>query len=240
MAEGAELRYDLDTNSKVSRIDTDYTTGLAGQISANLDAAVSSRASATQATDIETDTQDIQTRIGNSDDAASASVSDAGQSIFARLRYIYTALDAAITAAIASIKGVGNRTISEVYDLVTTSADPFRLTAFKKATGTAQSFVANTWVDAYAPGVVAKDTELAGIQITRSGTVTGAAWRIVDGADAKLWPFDDQLDLRSGRLEELQTLVRIPVGTAYKVQVWCTATTGGQATVDRVDYVEHG
>lgn len=265
---GVEYRYDKDTNEKVVRIDTDYTTGRATNLD-NLDQAITTTQSnimgggglgsnlsaiydytstingnLTQVVGI---VEGLEQNVGASADAASESMSDPSKSIFARLRYIYNTLlyegGVSMAAAVASIKGLSDRSNTEVYDLVNAASNPFRLTSYTTKSGSAVSYIDLTWVDIYSSGALSKDTEITGINITNSGPLTGDVFRITlaDGS-TKVFPYGASNSIGSlpAKLQEFQFPVRIPSDQQYKVQVYCTTAAARTATLTELDVIEVG
>lgn len=218
MAEGVEYRYDQDNNTKITRLHDDYTTGRATNLD-NLDAAVSSRA--TQAS--------VDTIDGIVDD------------ILLDTAQIDSRVDQSLSQTEDNIRGASNRDLTEVYDAVTSGSNPFKLTTYSTVSGAVENFIASTWVDVYSSGALAKDTEITGVKIDTVGSVTDPVWRITltDGT-TKIFPYAASINVRDNKLEEFQFPVRVPDGQGYKIQVNCSATSGGTAQLVEADIISHG
>lgn len=225
-----EYRFDLDTNTKVTRIDLDYTSARAANLD-NLDSSISSRSSQVSVDNLQATANNIESAVtiidGNVDSIKATVDSN---------------LDQAISATESNIRGASNRDITEVYDLVNGTSNPFRLTTFKTVSGASTAYVASTWVDIYDSGILTKDTEIAGIQIDNTvGSPVSPVFRITlsDGT-TKIFPFGASNDVKSGKLKEIENLIRVPAGQGFKIQVNCTQANSASATLVELDIIEHG
>lgn len=259
---GVEYRYDQDTNTKVTRLDTDYTTGRATNLD-YLDQSISSTESDIRGVDNDT-LKTLSDQLDNVESAVAiinwTDVTDIKNAVITEVADILAdtaAIDARLPSDPAdqsvtnaymdtiedNIRGVSNRDLTEVYNLINTSSNPFQLTTYTTKTGSPVAYVDATWVDIYSSGALTKDTEITGIMITNSGGLTGDVFRITLGdGTTKVFPYgaSNTIGGQSGKLQEFQFPVRIPSSETYKIQVNCTSANARTATLTELDVIEVG
>jgi len=258
----AELTFNEAIHQDTEGLRLDYTTGLATVLAANIDAAITSRASAADLATAQIDLTAIKAAV---DTEVAAILADTGelQADFVdggRLDLIIDAIladtaaldarvptdpadqslvEAKVDTAVVDLKGASNKDLSQVFDLVNGASNPFRKTVFGTVTGAPVAYVDAAWVTIYTSAILTKDTELTGIIITNSGALTAPVYRITDGT-SKVFPYGASIGVRSAKLDELQFPARFPDGSQFVIQVNCTAANTRTATLTELDTIEHG
>lgn len=119
---------------------------------------------------------------------------------------------------------------------------------FKQETAPATDVNGTTWKDLLDKSTIAKPTDICGFRVTVAGTWAGKAQvRITDGADNKIFPFQDyyeqDTEFTSGTQVAFNYPVVVPVANGYKFQFRSSnADDGAGETLElnNLDVIEVG
>lgn len=138
--------------------------------------------------------------------------------------------------------------LQAICNAIKTLVDALDLTTFKQETVGATEVDGTTWKDLLDKSTITKPTKICGFKVTVAGAWAGKAKiRIVDGAGAKIFPFQDEYvqdtEFTSGTQVIFNFPVVVPVADGYKFQF--RSSDGGDGAgetlqLNNLDVIEVG